>query len=102
MWVLGKQLPPPALSSRVLEESQIEGCKHQNNADIYHQPFPESILKEQYIYANDNGHQYENVKHHIDIPWHFNHPLKYVSSRLSMKLLDFPLDPLGGPRDGHN
>jgi hypothetical protein len=32
---------------RVLQESQIEGQKHQNNADIHHQPFPESIPKKQ-------------------------------------------------------
>ena len=36
-----------ALSSRVFQESQIEGGKNQNNADIHYQPFPESILKEQ-------------------------------------------------------
>jgi len=36
-----------ALSLRVLYESQIEGCKHQDNADVHYQPFPESILKEQ-------------------------------------------------------
>ena len=28
-------------------ESQIERCKHQYNADVHHQPFPESVLKEQ-------------------------------------------------------
>jgi hypothetical protein len=39
------------------------------------------MLKEQYIDANDNGYQYKNVSHHIDIPWHFNYPFKYVSSR---------------------
>jgi len=39
------------------------------------------MLEEQYIYANYNGYQYQNVNHHIDIPWHFNHPFKYVSSR---------------------
>jgi hypothetical protein len=51
--------------------------------------------KEQKIYDNDTGCHYQNAKHHIGIPWHFKHPLKYVSSRLSMKLLGFPLDPLG-------
>ena len=32
---------------RILEESQIEGCKHQDNADVHYQPFPESIPKEE-------------------------------------------------------
>jgi hypothetical protein len=36
-----------ALSLQVLQESQIEGCKDQDNADVHYQPFPESILKEQ-------------------------------------------------------
>jgi len=53
------------------------------------------MSEEQKIYANDNGYHYQNEKHRIDIPWHFNHLFKYVSSRLSMKLLGFPLDPLG-------
>jgi hypothetical protein len=39
------------------------------------------MLKEQYIHADDYGYQYQNVDHHIDIPWHFNHPFKYLSSR---------------------
>jgi len=34
------------------------------------------MLEEQYIYANYNGYQYQNVNHHMDIPWHFNHPFK--------------------------
>jgi hypothetical protein len=38
--------------------------------------------KEQYIYANNNGYQYQNVSHHIDIPWHFNHPFEYWLERL--------------------
>lgn len=25
------------------EESQVESYKHQNNANIHHQPFPESV-----------------------------------------------------------
>jgi hypothetical protein len=48
-------------SLRVLQESQIEGRKHQNNADIHHQPFPESILEEQQIHTNDNGYHRHTV-----------------------------------------
>jgi hypothetical protein len=36
-----------APSLRVIKESKIEGYKHQDNADVHYQPFPESILKEQ-------------------------------------------------------
>jgi len=83
-----------ALSLRVLEESQIEGCKHQDNADVHYKPFPESILKEQYIYTNDNGYQHHNVKHDRHVPGHFNHQFKYINSRLPAELPDSPLDPL--------
>ncbi len=93
---MGVRQPTAAvLSLRVFNESKIEGSKHQDNTNVHYQSFPESILKEQKIYANDNGYQYQNVKHDIDIPWHFNHQFKYIGSRLSMELLDFPLDPLG-------
>ncbi len=54
----------------VLEESQIKGCKHQDNADVHYQPFPESILKEQQVYTNDNGNQHRNVKHDRHVPRH--------------------------------
>jgi hypothetical protein len=70
----GAELAAGALSSRVFQESQIEGCNHQNNADIHDQPFQELMPKEQQIYDNDTGSHYQNAKHHIGIPWHFNHP----------------------------
>jgi hypothetical protein len=35
-----------ALSLQLLQESQIEGRKHQDNTDIQDEPFLESILKE--------------------------------------------------------
>jgi hypothetical protein len=53
------------------------------------------MSKEQYIHADYNGYQYQKVRHHVGIPSHFSRPLKYVSGRLSMKLLGLPLDPLG-------
>jgi hypothetical protein len=84
-----------APSLRVLQESQIEGYKHQDNADVHYQPLPESILKEQKIYTNDNGYHHHNVKHGRHVPCHFNHQFKYINSRLPMKLPDCPLNPLG-------
>src|ERR1700722_5066181 len=61
-------------SLRILQESQIKGRKHQDNSDVNYQPFPESILKEQYIYANNNGNQHPNVKHDRHVSCHFNLP----------------------------
>ena len=34
------------LSLWVIKESEIEGYKDQDNADVHYQAFPESILKE--------------------------------------------------------
>ncbi|MGF6413972.1 hypothetical protein [Paraburkholderia sp. MM5482-R1] len=67
---------------RVVQKSQIEGCKHQDNADVRHQPFPEPVPEEQQIYANDNGYQHHNVKHDGHVPCHLNHQFKYVNRRL--------------------
>ena len=44
---IGRQLAVDVVMSLwVFQESQIKGCKHQDNADVHYQPFPESILKE--------------------------------------------------------
>jgi hypothetical protein len=50
------------LNLRVLYESQVEGCKHQDNAGVHYQPFPESNPKEEKIHTNYNGYQHPNVK----------------------------------------
>ena len=55
MCLLGQPARATADSLWVLEESQIKGRKYQDNADVHYQPFPESILKEQQVYTNDNG-----------------------------------------------
>jgi hypothetical protein len=60
------------LNLRVLYESQIEGCKHQDNADVHYQPFPESIPKEEQIHTNYNGYQHPNVKPDKHTLCHFN------------------------------
>jgi hypothetical protein len=31
----------------MFEESQVESCKQQDNANIHHEPFPESVSEEQ-------------------------------------------------------
>jgi hypothetical protein len=68
-----------APSSRFPQKSQTEGCKHQHDADIRHQPFPESMPEEQQIQADDNGNHDHNDNHQIDIPMHLNHPLECVT-----------------------
>ncbi|MGH6878598.1 MAG: hypothetical protein ACREHV_14645, partial [Rhizomicrobium sp.] len=36
----------PLRRSQTPEESQVESCEHQDNADIHYQPFPESVSEE--------------------------------------------------------
>jgi hypothetical protein len=40
----------------------LEGCKYQNNTDIRHQAFPESIPEEQQIHSNYNDYQQTRVE----------------------------------------
>ena len=65
---------------RVPQEPEVEGHKHQDDADIRYQPFPESIPEEQQIHANDNGYQDQDEQHHISSPWDLNHSFRCVSS----------------------
>src|ERR1035441_9731958 len=37
------------------EESEVESCEHQDNANIRCQPFPESVSEEHEIYADYDG-----------------------------------------------
>src|SRR5262245_27958879 len=52
-----------AASSSTLQEPQIERSEHQDNSDVHHQPFPEPVLKEQDVHADNHGYQREHVKH---------------------------------------
>src|ERR1019366_264140 len=48
------------------QESQVEGGKHQDDADVHDEPFPESMPEEQHINAEDNGYlgHEVNCEHH--------------------------------------
>ena len=45
------------------EESQVESCEHQDNANIHYQPFPESVSEEHEIYTDYDGCHRHHVKH---------------------------------------
>jgi len=49
--------------SRTHEKSQVESSEHQDDADIHHQSFPESISEERKIYADYNGCHHHRVEH---------------------------------------
>jgi hypothetical protein len=65
-----------ALRLRVLQKSQIEGREHQDNADVRHQPFQESMPEEQQIHTDDNEYQRRNVKHDGRDSCHFDPSFK--------------------------
>jgi hypothetical protein len=61
-----------ALYSWVSEESQIESREYQDNANVHHQPFPESVSEERDIQTDYDGHHYHEVKRDSDLSAHFS------------------------------
>ena len=54
------------------EESQVESCEHQDNANIDCQPFPESVSEEHEIYTDYDGCHRHHVKHDSYLSAHFS------------------------------
>jgi hypothetical protein len=55
------------------EESQVESCEHQNNANIHHQSFPKSVSEEREIYTDYNGCRRHSVKRRSYLSAHLDH-----------------------------
>jgi hypothetical protein len=55
------------------EESEVESCKHQDNANIHCQPFPESVSEKREIYTDYDGYHRHHVKHDSYVSAHFNY-----------------------------
>jgi hypothetical protein len=53
------------------EESQIESCEHQDNANVRCQPFPESVSEEREIYTDYDGYHCHHVKRDSDLSTRF-------------------------------
>jgi len=53
------------------EESQVESCEHQDNANIHCQPFPESVSEEHEIYNDYDDWHRHHVKHDSYLSAHF-------------------------------
>src|SRR5580700_6967691 len=71
------------------EESQVESCEHQDNANIHYQPFPESVSEEHEIYTDYDGRHRHHVEHHDYLSAHFSLILALQSS--SKHTLDWTL-----------
>ena len=46
----------------MFQESEVEGCEHQDDSYIHCQPFPELVPEEEDIYSDHNGYQQQYVK----------------------------------------
>jgi transposase len=53
------------------EESRIESCEHQDNANVRYQPFPESVSEEREIYTDYDGYHCHHVKRDSDLSTRF-------------------------------
>ena len=60
----------PLNRSRAPEEPRIEGRKEQDDANVRHQPFPESVPEEEDVDADNDGDQRQNVDRHDGLPSH--------------------------------
>ena len=54
------------------QESQVEGCEHQDDSNIHCQPFPESVSEEHEIYTDYDGCHCHHVKHDNYLSDHFS------------------------------
>jgi hypothetical protein len=64
------------------EESQVESCEHHDNANIRHQPFPESVSEEREIYTDCDGCHGHRVKHASYPSIHFPTQKAFIFSSL--------------------
>ena len=53
------------------QESQVERREHQDDSNIHHQAFPESVFKEREIYTDYDGCHRQHVKHDSYLSAHF-------------------------------
>jgi hypothetical protein len=54
------------------EESHVETSEHQDNTNVHHQPFPESVSEEHEIHTDYNGSHRHHVKHYSYSSVHFS------------------------------
>jgi hypothetical protein len=73
---------PPKLASNLWmpNESDVEGCEHQHNANIHRQPFPESVFKEHNIYAYYDGCHSHHVKRYSYLSTHLSYNPRMAAS----------------------
>jgi hypothetical protein len=69
------------------EESQVESCEHQDNANIHCQPFPELVSEEHEIYTDYDGCHRHHVKHYSYLSAHVSR--HFPDDRLSWRPLSF-------------
>jgi hypothetical protein len=53
------------------QESQVDRSEHQDDSNIHHQAFPESVSEEREIYTNYEGCHRQHVKRDSYLSAHF-------------------------------
>src|ERR1039457_2761495 len=75
--------------SWTVEESQVESCEHQDNADVHRQAFPESVSEEREIHTDDDGRHCHYIKRDGDPPAHFSLHGLYLQERTNFCKKDY-------------
>src|ERR1700728_4047256 len=71
------------MTSWASEESQVESQEYQDNANVRHQPFPESVSEKSDIQTNYDGYHCHQVQRDSDLSARFSlHCLHYLESRI--------------------
>ena len=77
-----------APSSWTPEESQVESYEHQDNANVYCQPFPESVSEERDIHSDDDGYHCQHVNRDSDLPAQLTSHGLYSNKGMSVRKID--------------
>jgi hypothetical protein len=64
----------PVSSAAGPKKSQVERCKHQDEADVYDQPFSKMGSEEREIFADNGGNHHRNVKYDSYLSTHLHYP----------------------------
>ena len=79
------------------EESQVERSENQDNSNIHHQPFPESVSEEHEVYSDYNRCHRDHVQRDSYLSAHLGETSILVWIRMQAHAAYWPVYP--GPRN---
>jgi hypothetical protein len=87
--------------SRTAEESQVESCEHQDNANIHCQPFGEPVSEEGEVYSDYDGCHRHDVEQDSYRSAHFSRNRHCDFSIRNLRVLKQPVPALRLSRSGY-